>query len=74
MRHRLPSKKNWLTSAIFLTASCSPAPQAHPIFCHGWTKAEKIELRTQVAAIPSDTALDAAFRDYEAVCGKLELQ
>lgn len=74
MPHLLLNSKNLtiLISCLALSA-CSPAlPPETPVYCHGWSKAEKAELRRQMALVPSDTALDAEFRDYERVCASLK--
>lgn len=73
MPYRSPARKSLILSTICLLASCAPAPQDR-VYCHGFTKDEKLALKQQVLVIPFGSPLDAAFRDYESICAKLEKQ
>lgn len=66
--HHLTTKKKLIICLSSILVSCSPQPQA-PVFCHQWTKAEKLDHYKDDIALSPTNSLHDIIKDYERVCG-----
>jgi hypothetical protein len=74
MRLSLIAKKLTICLSSLGLAGCSlfgSTPAQTPVYCHEWTREEKLQHYNDDVALPHANSLHGIIKDYERVCADL---